>query len=353
MSWVLNKLEKTSIVTYIPGTPAIPGTEGTAGTPAYSYYEDVQVGSDQLISSLPPEGYDNPIYNPSTGELMGGSGGYRYFNGVKYSMTAYAEFGYTYVSASYTDQVLVEVPAVAPIPPTPGTPGTETQISSDYNLGWNAGAIGPATVAESRVITWRFSRGSVGAIVGLSATIEPQDYGYFGMKFAVMSTSGTYAIYKDGVSVVSPKPYGLNDLFALARNADGGLVLSINGGVVYETTVVGALIADASLYSAGDVIWDVSEIARSEAVINENIGASTDSDAAAVGTAIAIQRTVGPGTAYGVADATTFTGAEVTSVVVNGTVVVDGYGNTDPPGGIIIDAGGDAGGGIILLGGFP
>jgi len=334
MTWTLNKLEKTSEVEYIPGSPAIPAVAGVVGVPAYTYWEPTYSGgATQILSWLSPQGWDYPIYDPY-GQVMGGSGGYRFFDGVKCSLISFSgDLGYTYSrpggTVTWTE---IEVPAVAPVAAVPGSPATEAQFNIDYRLGWNSGAVGPATLAVGKVVQWRFSAGDVGAVVGITRTVEPQDQGYFGMEFAIMATSGLWVLYQDGSPITSPVPFDNVDTFALHRKEGGEIVVAINGGVVWEDTVTADdVIVDASLYSAGDVIWDTREVLEAAAVINTNISGSTLTTAEAVESAIAITRTVGPGTAIGICDATTLCGATVGAVLVNGSVYIGPPVEPPPP----------------------
>jgi len=327
MSWELNRLLKTTDITYIPGSPYIPGTAGTAGSPAYSYYETTTVPGG-TYSGGPPTGWAIEITLPLPG---GGtqtirSGGYRYFNGEQAFLQAViAGVTYIYKAPSQTIETLVHVPAVAPIAPTPPVPATPAQKIEEYNLGWNSGALGPADLAVKQVLTWRMSAGNVGSAVGLSLATAAQDNGYVGIHLHVLSQSGNYQLYRGGSLVAGISGNHVNATkFAFARTNTGTIEFYVDSGLVHTEVEARDVIADCSLYSGGDVIWDAQELARAVAPISVNQGSTTLSDAQATP---AITRTFGAGTALGVAGATTASGAVCGQVLVNGSVYT-GAGST-------------------------
>jgi len=335
MSWELNRLLKTTGITYIPGSPAIPGSAGSAGTPAYTYWEETVVSGATYSSPLPPSGWDTIVTTPLPG---GGtqtirSGGYRYFDGVKAYLSAiFAGVEYIYVAESQTVLVEVSVPAVPSVPPTPPVPATEAEIIEDYNLGWNSGALGPAPLAVNTVFRWRMSAGNVGSVVGLTLTTAPQDNGYTGMSLSVMAQSGIYQLYRGGIPFGATAQFTDYTRFALSRTNTGDVEVYVDGGLVHTEELAADVIVDCSLFSGGDLIWDAEELAVALAPLNTNLGAVTVSDAQAVASAIAVTRVVGPGTAIGVAGATTVSRAINGQVKVDGSVYVD-IGETSEEGG--------------------
>jgi hypothetical protein len=332
--WSLNKLEKTTDITYIPGSPAIPGSEGTAGTPAYSYVDCSTVSGGTYVGG-PPTGWDTELSIPLPG---GGTqvlriGGYRYFSGVKAYLTAIiAGVDYVYEAPSQEVCTVVNVPAVAPIPPTPPVPAVEAEIIENYNLGWNSGAYRFDTLQVNKVFTWRFSGGNVGTVVGLTLATAPQDNSYTGMAIAVMVQSGKYQIYRGPTPVGDIVSFTNGDKFAMLRNNTGEIEIYVSGGLVHTETLADDVVPDCSIYSGGDKIWDAEIIDASVAPLNSNIAATTASDAQAVGSAINVTRYVGPGTAIGVAGATTASRGINGQVKVNGSVYVN-IGETTDEGG--------------------
>jgi hypothetical protein len=249
MSWVLNRLEKTSEVTYIAGNPYIAAVPGTAGQAAYSYWEETFSGSYFILSAQAPDGYD---------EELGGF--YKDYGGIKARLafvtsTDGVVFLYTYQHPGQIIKTLVHVPAVAPVPGTPGQAYTASQTIIDNRLGWNSGALGPAALANGKVLTWRFSAGSVGATVGVARLADPQDQGYLGFALGVMATSGYYNIIRDGSIVAFSTRFTDNYTFAIRRKGGDTLQVIVNGAVKYEMTLSDEVIADTSLYSGGDVVW--------------------------------------------------------------------------------------------------
>lgn len=323
MTWTLNRLEKTSEVTYIAGNPYIPASPGTAGQAAYSYWKEVSIGSYFILSAQGPDGYD-----PELGAY------YKTYGGVKCRL-AFLESSdgvvwlYTYQHPGGVTLVLVEVPAVPPVPPTPGQAYTPSQLIIDNRLGWNSGALGPAELAYGKVLTFQFSAGSVGAVVGLARLADPQDESYLGFTVGVMATSGRYAIVKNGMLVASTKKFTDAYTFGIHRKGDNTIQVIVNGGVEYETTVSEALIADSSLYSAGDVIWDTVEVLASALVINDDISGETLSDAVGDATKIYVTKTVGPGTDIGEAGAETLSNGVMGIALVDGTVQVSAGATTE------------------------
>ena len=329
MSWELNKLEKITEIEYIPGTPAIPGSEGTAGSPSYTYWENTQVGGGTYTNG-PPSGWDTELVIPIPG---GGTqtlrtGGYRYFNGEKAYLSAISFGTYIYVAPSQTISTLVTVPAVAPVAAVPGVPGTPAETIRHYNLGWNSGAVGPATLAVNKVFTWRMSAGNVGSVVGLTLSTAPQDNSHTGMALSIMAQSGRYQIYRGSVPVGSSVAFTSGTKFALSRTNTGNIEVYASGGLIHTEALPDDVVVDSSLYSGGDVIWDAVELAVALAPLNSNIAASTASSAQAVAGAVAVTKIFGPGTALGVASATTSSAAINGSVLVNGSVLTSGGATT-------------------------
>lgn len=330
MSWSFNKLEKPITISYTPGDPGVPYDPGHPGSPGYTYYEEETFFSGIRITTLAPTGYDNPIY--INGVLVGGGNGYRYFDGegdppaqVKGTVTNIQELGatvfYTYTLESYTVRTYITVPPVDPILPTPGVPPTPSQLTENYNLGWNAGARGPSPIPEGNVLSWRFSAGNVGSVVGLSSASRPQDQGYLDMALSVMATSGVYVIRDGTNTVTSPATFTDNSQFAIHFLENDQVVVSVNGAPVYETTLTAEVIADSSLYSGGDVIWDADQaVASGNAPLLQEVGAATVSNAAAVEGLVYAEKTFGPGTHLGVMAAVSPTDVGISYFTMGGEV---------------------------------
>ena len=344
-NWTRNKLEKTTNITYVPGSPFIPGTDGTAGTPAYSYVKKTTVPGATYTGGA-PTGWDTEITVslPGGGTQVIRSGGYRYFDGVKaYWNSILGGLGaYVYEAPDQEVYQIIDVPAVAPVPATPPTPAVEAQLIEDYNLGWNSGAYGPATLAVNEVFTWRFSGGNVGTVVGLTLATSPQDNSYTGMSLAVMAQSGKYQIYLGPQPVGTPTSFLTADKFSFLRTNTGTIEVYVNGGLIHTEALAADVVPDCSLYSGGDVVLDAQVIGADVAPIMANISGSTTSDAQAVASNINVTRTFGPGTALGVAGSTTVSRGINGQVKVNGTVYVD-IGETT-------DEGGNGGGRTITNG---
>lgn len=337
MSWVKNKLEKTTEVTITPGSPAVPSSPGTAGSPAYSYLKPINLGTQTFVSNSPPSGWDNEIVIPLPG---GGtqtiqSGGYRYFGGVKAYLSAIL-FGveYVYRGPAQTIYERVYVDAVEPVPATPGRPAVQSERIEAFNFGWNSGAHGPATLAVNKVFTWKMATSNVGAIVGLTLSVDPQDNGYTGMQIGVMGQSGQYQIYRNGTPITGLSSYSSGDTFAFKRTNIGTIEIYKSGGLIHTESLPADIIVDSSLYSGGDVIWDAQEQDAILVPLNSEIESSTASNSGTsdIAGSIAVTQTIGPGTALGVAGATTTSAGINGSVKVNGAVNVS-IGETSEQGG--------------------
>lgn len=268
MTFLLNELVKTSKKTYIPGTPGVSGSPGSPAIPASSSTTSVATPGATFYSSLPPEGFGNYIYLDETGTTFIAAGGFRHFNGVKAIASGIIDNGqnvdptYIYTAPTTYTYTTTIIPGVAAVPPIAAIPPTAAQFNEDMLLGWNAGATGPATFALDQAIKWVFLPGTVGAVVGVSRRILPQDQGYRSMPIAVMGTSGLYTIYEYGVPKTAPRVFTENTRFSITHETGGILSAIVDGAVMLSVTPLGDLITDGSLYSAFDVIWDALELTK-------------------------------------------------------------------------------------------
>ena len=323
MTWTLNELKKTAEKVYTPGEPGVPGDPGSPAIPGYSYSVTVDVGgSGTEISALAPL-YEQYYLIPGEGEA--GFRGYQYFGGRK----AYASgilvdeadpetilYIYQYESNQVT--TIINVPAQPAVPATPGTPSTPGQVATDYNFGWNAGAVGPY-VGNFEAVRWKFSPSSVGAAVGLTQVSTYQGQTYLEMRLGVLAMSGSFSIIANGQSVTTLAPFNELTKFSIAYYEDENeLSVVVNGAELYRVFSDGQVVADSSLYSGYDVILDAEIVEAGEISVNTNIGAWSESAANAEPT---ITRAFGPGTHNGLLGASSKSNALVDAVKVNGTIM--------------------------------
>lgn len=336
MAWTLNQLIKTIDQTYIPGTPGVADDPGFPGSPARTYTVEGPIPGATFVSPLEPEGWEEFEYVWVPPIVSIASGGYRRFGDVTALLKSviYDENAeddpyvdgdvpklYVYQGPATWGETTVEVPARPGIPPVEGTPPTEPELIDDYNLGWNASALGPDVLAANQAIKWKLSPGSVGVVVGVSLRSGRQDHAYRGMILALMANSGVYTVLKNGVTVSTPRPFSADTEFSIVNFLGAGVFLVVDGTIV-ETVELSAgqnLVADCSLYSGGDVIWDVEEVNIVDVRIVSGFFSTTRSSAS-IG-APYIVRAVGPGTHIGAVESTTRSAAVAGSVLVDGTVL--------------------------------
>ncbi|MAC32202.1 MAG: hypothetical protein CME38_01190 [Haliea sp.] len=337
MPWTINELRKTVVRDYVPGKPGIPSHPGQPAIPQREYQVQVEVSEAEYISSAKAPIYDQTA--PLGQEHFFGIGPHQFFNGRRAELVGstmlQGVITYTYrIPATTYTKTIVE-PGQPAIPPDPGVPATPAQVTEDNNLGWNAGATGESVLEEGAAFTWRFTEDSVGAVVGLTLPANAHGEHYHTMALSVMGSNGFYTVLEGHGTVTSPRRFTSADEFALVHD-EGRLFRVIhNGAVVYEKVIPGDdLVADASLYAAGDAIWDMRGLAAAVEV-NEGLGARSKTSALAVAFRALM---FGPEPAFGRGQlgAGSKSGATVGSVIVDGEVRVWASATT------VSDAGGEA-----------
>lgn len=313
--WTLNELVKDLEKTYIAGSEGVVGTPGSPEIPGYCYWETVTTTTSYEYSPLPPEAYETTY---SVGGMTVGRAGYRIFDGEK-AYLAYTSGGaFVYQksgSSSYQRQVCVDaVPAVAP---TPAVEPSPAQLITDYNFGWNAGAVETGTVAVDQAIRWRFSPSDVGAAVGVSSVYTVQGNSYNEMDLCFVAQGGVYVVIANHAPVTGFRSYSQEDEFAVARYADRLAVYHL-GMEIHSIPSEIEMKGDCSLYAGLDRILDAEKIAASEIELHMLL-ASTATDMEPIGRRT---RTFGPGTHLGVVGWATGTEKVFGSAKVGGTVIV-------------------------------
>lgn len=235
-------LRKTIRQDFIPGSPGSPGHPGQAYAPAYSYTVTETVTRQEPVYG----------YRPGTGSLEPGA--------VENPVIV---IGYRTVTETVTRVVHVpEQPYIAPSDPVPARPD---QRITDYNLGWNAGGSSAGLWTGDLELSFALKTPVVGVVVGLSAPEQNVGQSMQEIGWAFYAHDDRYQIVERGQIKTTSEPYSETDTFALRRL--GNTIQYWVTGVLVHTSAepVGslALIADCSLFSGGDVIWDAQVAALS------------------------------------------------------------------------------------------
>jgi hypothetical protein len=229
-------LIKDTAFSFVPGSPGTPGSLGTPARPAY------------CTTVVTPGGSAGSYETVHTGEYYNDNGILR-----ERVLVVWVAAGPVTAPTSTT----VCYPATSGTPPTAGTPGTASQLIADYKLGWNAGATSIARQEGDCLLSLQVSPSAVGIVAGLNNANEGA--GYTEIDYGFYFTHGKAAVYELGISKLPPVSFVGDDTFKVQRL--GILVRYLkNDTVLYISAVasMGSLIADASLYSGGDLITAAS-----------------------------------------------------------------------------------------------
>lgn len=229
----MGNLTKDIRVSRTPGSAGSAGSPGTPGSPAYCYQQAV---TEAVITN--PEG--RWVYQPPA--PGNATSGWIYVPGSGPAVITYT-----------TRYVTVCLPAVPPTPPTPPVEGTGDATTYSFNLGWNAAAVSAASFEGNAAFFFSVLASSVGVVCGLNRSRE--DNGYATIDYAIKCTNGYYVVVENGVAKTEPEPFTNGTEFTIQRVGDSIAYLE-GGNVFYESAVHwdGRLVADASLYAAGDSI---------------------------------------------------------------------------------------------------
>lgn len=229
-------LEKTSRVTFIPGSPGVPADPGIPGHPAYcataqvtdrifvvDRYTCFQTGggSNESLESTSPQ---------ATSRCIPNGGHYE----------------------THTRNVRTCYPAVAARPPRPAVPTTPAQWIILHNLGWNAGAYSVKRIAGDAEVKFKIPVAS-GVIIGFTH-VSP-GVSFPEIPHGLFFRQGAVRVYESGVPKGESFSFVPTDTFAIRRV---GAVVSYhkNATLLYTSAVpsIRSLIVDCSLYSGGDRI---------------------------------------------------------------------------------------------------
>lgn len=149
--------------------------------------------------------------------------------------------------------------AVVTIPGHYQTVTPDPIVSETANLGWTGSAVSKKAFNGDGIIQFRLDQTNTGSVVGLNLLARGYTQsGYDDIQYGIKSAGAFYQIVENGVTKTSPAAFVSTDIFSITRIA-GIVDYNINGDSVYTSAVTlpdYQLIADASLYEAGDTIYD-------------------------------------------------------------------------------------------------
>ena len=238
----MTTLKKDSGISVIPGSPGTVGDPGVAPSPAYCV-------TVVKVTGRTPDKFV-PINTPKVPTGAGNgfiiNGDVWYINDRPYRRIP----GTPITTTSY-----VCYPGTPGTPPLVGTPATPTQTLTDFNLGWNAGAVSRKTAPGDCTLSFKVPGSTIGAVVGLSA--NNIGAGYEEIRFGLYCSNGIAAVYELGVRMGGAVNITSSDLLSITRT--GSTITYARNGATFYTSLVsstGPLFADSSLYSGGDSITD-------------------------------------------------------------------------------------------------
>lgn len=220
-----------------PGSPGTPGDPGSPGAPAYCY----QVPVTSIVVRQPTGHW--VFQPPAPGSV---TSGWIYIPGVGPDVIEY--------QTTYQTVCLPEVPAS---PPSAPTPGSEATTAFNFNFGWNSSAISTGLFSGDSSLDFFVNPASIGVVVGLNRARE--DDGYSTIDYAFKCTNGSYVVIENGVARTAAATFTSADEFSIQRLGD--TIQFIVAGVLKFTSTAhysGTLLADASLYAAGDEVLSAS-----------------------------------------------------------------------------------------------
>lgn len=156
----------------------------------------------------------------------------------------------------------VTVPLGGATVTTPGHYETVTPapiVTETANLGWTGAAVSKKAFNGDGIIQFRLDQANTGSVCGLNRlAVGYTQTGYSDIQYGIKSAGAFYQVVENGVTKTSPAAFVSADIFSVTRIA-GVVDYNINGDSVYTSSVTLSdyqMIADASLYEAGDAIYD-------------------------------------------------------------------------------------------------
>lgn len=225
------KLTKDTKTTYTPGSPGVPGTPGSPYVPAYTTYATETYTIQETIYYVDPD---------MTGWTFA-------------QVTAYFLSHPRYKTKTMTRVVAAVHPAQPAVAPTPGIPGTPAQLTHDFNVGWNSGAISQAAHGGDCDFFLTVDPSAVGVVAGLNSSNEGT--GYKEIDHGLYFSRGVVTVYESGNANTAGFAFTASDVFTV-RRADGVVTYLLNNELLHTSSAssAGTVFADASLYMGGDTI---------------------------------------------------------------------------------------------------
>ena len=228
-------MSQLSKITSVATTPGSPGSPGSAGSPAMpGYFTTVTKQITTTAGAYPIYGY-NAIVRAVV--IVG----YELFKND--------------VTTTYTEQVWV--PPSPAIPGAPGAPGTRASTVTDYNIGWNAGAVSEVAYAGDCTLTLSVAASAVGVVAGFNGS--NQGTGYKEIKHGLYFSRGKAQVYEGGAAKSGAVAFASADSFEIRRV--GTAVTYWHNAALFWTSAVastGMVFTDTSLYMGGDTILSAS-----------------------------------------------------------------------------------------------
>lgn len=248
-----NKLLKSKTTSYSPGNPGYPAFGGSPYVPAHcvggvtAYIPVLSppqmtfvslVGSSNVGVLLPPGGvwvYDS--FGAATG----------YMAPVPGSQTITYQATFIPGTVCYPEQ-----PAQ---PPIPALSPTASQVFTDLQMGWNAGARAIRFLPGSGRVEFKAPVSSLGVVSGLNDSDNGTSY--VEIEHGWYISKGKAKVLENGVQVFDYGAFSDGDLFAVERTFSAVNYL-VNGNAEYSSTALfsGQATFDASLYLGDDYIYD-------------------------------------------------------------------------------------------------
>lgn len=230
----MSRLSKDKRYTVTPGKPGIPASPGSPEQPGYFIWSQ----------SAPVCELEGGIWVTPAGDAGIGSINPRPVN-----------IGGNYVCRS--TPIKVWIPTQPAMPATAGKPGTLATLQTDFNLGWNAGAVSIEALQGDGHFQFSVKPSSVGVIAGL--TNDDPDGGYANISHGVYCSQGLFQIIENGVQISGPRVYDGATEFRIMR-VGSRVAYLIDGTAIAlsQNSAPGAVNLDVSLYSADDSVHDAS-----------------------------------------------------------------------------------------------
>ena len=245
-------LTKNIKTTYMPGSPGVPGTPGSPFVPAHlkTVVDKVIPGAPTIPASVRLIYYDTGVFNP----FLVSVNRFGNFNSVGVLTVNIPARGGTPPVVTYKT---ILVPAVAAVAPTPGIPPTRASVVSNFNLGWNTGAVSRLALNGNLQYAFTASAAAIGIVTGLNDINTGVNYRE--IDYGLYLSRGSAVVYESGVQKGFSVPFTSADTFKITRRS-GVVTYTLNDAPIYtsQRPSSGTMFADSSMYSGGDAITSAS-----------------------------------------------------------------------------------------------